>query len=151
MRESIDRILVPIDYTEPSFHAAWIAFAIARSMRASMALIHIHIREEALRELVVMDQSELAEISDEKFNELLLKLVGDPSYHALQATGEHSLIEMATCTYSPSDEICNYAKEKNISLIVIGSRIHSKLEDLILGNVSSEVLRKAPCPVTVVH
>ena len=151
MLKSIERVLVPIDYSEPAFHAAWIAFSIARSIKASITLIHIHIQENALRELVFIDPSELEELTDEKFKNLLQKLVGDPSYKALQSTVDHSVVEFDSCTYSPSDEICNYAKEKEINLIVMGSRIHSKLEELLIGNVTTDVLRKAPCPVTVVH
>lgn len=149
--KSVDRILVPIDYSEPAFQAAWIAYSIARSMQSSITLIHIHIREKALRELVFIDQNEVTELTDEKFDNLLMKIVGDPSVKALQSAVDHSVVEFDSCTYSPSDEICDYAKEKKINLIVMGSRIHSKMEDLLMGGVSSEVLHKAPCPVTVVH
>ena len=151
MLKSIERVLVPIDYSEPAFHAAWIAFSIARSIKASITLIHIHIREKALRELVLIDPNELVELTDEKFENLLQKIVGDPSVKALQSTVDHSVVEFDACTYSPSDEICNYAKEKEFNLIVMGSRIHSKIEELLVGNVATEVLRKAPCPVTIVH
>lgn len=148
---SIDRILVPMDYSKPAFQAAWIAFSIARSMKASIALIHIHIQENALRELVVIDQSALAELTDEKFQDILKKIVGDPSYKALQSASDDSVVEFELCTNTPAEEICDYAKKNNVNLIVMGARIHSKIEDLLLGSVSSEVLQKAPCPVTVVH
>ena len=151
MIKSIARILVPLDYSEPATQAAWIAYSIARSLQASITLIHIHIQEKALRELVVIDAEELADLSEEKFEDLLLKIVGDPSQSALQSTGNHAVVEIEPCTYSPSDEICEYAGQKNINLIVMGSRVHSKIEDLLLGSVSTEVLQKAPCPVTVVH
>lgn len=49
-----------------------------------MTLIHIHIQEEALRELVFIGQSELAGLTDEKFNDLLQTIVGDPSYKTLE-------------------------------------------------------------------
>ncbi len=151
MMKSIEKILVPIDYSEPAFQAAWIGFSIAKSMQASMTLIHIHIREKALRELVLIDKSELAEFSEDQFSGLIQKLVGDPSYNAVKSAADHSVVEFDECTYRPSDEICDYARDKEINLIVMGSRIHSKIEDLILGSVSSEVLHNAPCPVTVVH
>ncbi len=151
MMKSIEKILVPIDYSEPAFQAAWIGYSIARSMHASMTLIHIHIQEKALRELVLIDKDELAAFSEEHFKDLIEKLVGDPSYKGLQSVADHSVVEFDECTYKPSDEICDYARDKQINLIVMGSRIHSALEDLILGSVSSEVLHNAPCPVTVVH
>lgn len=151
--QTIEKILVPIDFSEHANHAAWIAYSIARSMRASITLIHIHIQENALRELVVIEPKELAEFSDEKFKNILLRIVGDPSYKALQSAADSSEvnIEFESCTDSPADEICRYAEEKNVDLIVMGSRIHSTLKDLLLGNISSEVMHKASCPVTVVH
>ena len=39
---------------------------------------------------------------------------------------------------------------EDISLIVIGSRGPSNMAELMLGSVSMEVLRHAPCPVLVV-
>lgn len=151
MIKPIERILVPVYYSEPAFHAAWIALAIARSMRASMTLMHIHVQEKALRELIFIDQSALVELTDEKFKSLLLKLVGDPSYQALHDAAEHSVVEFEPCNDTPAHEICAYAKEHNIDLIVIGSHGRSNIEELFVGSVSFEVVRKAPCPVTVVH
>ncbi|MBT5031968.1 MAG: universal stress protein [Proteobacteria bacterium] len=151
MLKSINRILVPIDYSTHGFEAAWLAFSIARSMGASLTLIHIHLREEALRELVAIDKDEVAVLSEESFGEALEAIVGDPSYENLKIAIEHSVVELTTVSYHPATEICNYATEKNVDLIVMGSRIHTKLEDLLLGNVSTRVLQKSPCPVTIAH
>ena len=151
MLKSIERVLVPIDQSKPALQAAWIALSIARSVGASMALMHIHIQEKALREVVFIEPDEVTELTEEKYEVLLKKIVGDPSYKALQSAVDHGKVEIQECTYHPSDEICNYAKEKQINLIVMGSRVHSKLGDFLLGNVSTEVLHKAPCPVTIVH
>ena len=151
MKKPIERILVPVYYSEPAFHAAWIALAIARSMQASMTLMHIHIQENALRETIFIDPNALTGLTDEKFHDLLLKLVGDPSYKALQATADHSVIEFEPCSHTPSHEICDYARENKIDLIVMGSHCRSNIEELLVGSVSFEVVRKAPCPVAVVH
>lgn len=153
MLQSIERILVPIDYSEPAQQAAWIAFSIARSIHASITLIHIHIQERALRELVIIDDSELESISEDKFRNLLVRVVGDPSASAIRSVIDNNAVDVKidSCEFKPSDEICGYAKEKQMNLIVMGSRIHSRLEDLLLGSVSTEVLQNAPCPVTVVH
>jgi nucleotide-binding universal stress UspA family protein len=147
----IERILVPIHYSEPSFHAAWIALAIARSMQATLTLMHIHRQEQAIREMVSVSGQELEELSDEKFHELLMKIVGDPSAQGLQSVVDHSVVEIETSSFAPSNEICKYAKEHNIDLIVIGSRGRSNFQELVFGSVSLEVVRKAHCPVTIVH
>lgn len=151
MLQSIEKILVPIDDSEPGFQAAWMAFTIARSVGASITLIHIHRRETALREVVVIEAGDLVKLAEDHFADLLKKIVGDPSYETLQAVVDHSVVEIEESSFDPSNEILSYADAKDISLIVMGSRVHSKIENLILGNVSSDVLKKAHCPVTIVH
>jgi len=46
--------------------------------------------------------------------------------------------------------ILEVAEREDASLIVIGSRGPSSMAELMLGSVSLEVLRNAPCPVLVV-
>lgn len=46
--------------------------------------------------------------------------------------------------------ILQTAAEEDVSLIVIGTRGPSSMTELMLGNVSAEVLRRAGCPVLVV-
>ena len=46
--------------------------------------------------------------------------------------------------------ILETAEREDVSLIVIGSRGPSSMTELLLGSVSLEVLRNAPCPVLVV-
>jgi len=50
-----------------------------------------------------------------------------------------------------ADAIVDYAKDKHIDLIVIGPRGRSKLKSLVLGSVSSDVVRLANCPVLTVR
>ena len=46
-----------------------------------------------------------------------------------------------------ADAIVNYAKDKRIDLIIVGPRGKSKLKSLVLGSVTSDVVRLANCPV----
>ena len=154
MKQPIERILAPLDYSEPAFRAAWVALAIARSMPASLTLLHIHMQEKALRETVLIDRDELARLTDETYPSLLRKVVGDPSAKLLRSAVQHSVAEVkevAPSLHCHSDEICTYAKDHKVDLIVIGAKVHSKIHAVLLGNVTSEVLHKAPCPVIVVH
>ncbi len=50
-----------------------------------------------------------------------------------------------------ADAIVNYAKDKRIDLIVVGPRGISKLKSLVLGSVTSDVVRLANCPVLTVR
>ena len=49
-----------------------------------------------------------------------------------------------------ADAIISYAKDKDIDLIIIGTRDRSKLKSVLVGNVESNVVRSAHCPVLTV-
>jgi nucleotide-binding universal stress UspA family protein len=42
-------------------------------------------------------------------------------------------------------------ESENATMLVLGSRGHGKLHDLVLGSVSSSCVAKAKCPVVVLH
>ena len=50
---------------------------------------------------------------------------------------------------SIADAIVNYAKDKNIDLIVTGTRGRNKLKSALLGSVTSDVVTYAHCPVLI--
>ena len=50
-----------------------------------------------------------------------------------------------------ADAIVDYAEDKHIDLIVVGPRGRSKLKSLVLGSVTSDVVRLANCPVLTVR
>lgn len=51
----------------------------------------------------------------------------------------------------PGDRICEFAKDSNIDLIVIGRKDRYSLEELVLGSVSNTAVHNAPCSVFVVQ
>jgi nucleotide-binding universal stress UspA family protein len=50
----------------------------------------------------------------------------------------------------PATAIEEEARERNVDLVVIGTRGHSGLKHLLLGSVAERVVQKAPCPVLAV-
>jgi nucleotide-binding universal stress UspA family protein len=50
----------------------------------------------------------------------------------------------------PVDEICRVAKERNASVIVIGSHHWGRVHRALFGSVSQGVVQSAPCSVLVV-
>jgi nucleotide-binding universal stress UspA family protein len=47
--------------------------------------------------------------------------------------------------------ILDYAEKNQVDHMVIGSTGKGGVKQLLLGSVSAELVRRAPCPVTVVH
>ena len=147
----IKNILVPIDHSETSLYAAWIGLTIARLAGASLTLMHI--KEKEIVELYNVNYSVMNEFSYDSFNESVLMYLDDPFSDKLCAAINKGVVDMdiEPCENAVPMEICKFAKDKGVNLIVMGSRGRSNIQGILLGSVSSEVLHHAPCPVTVVR
>lgn len=51
----------------------------------------------------------------------------------------------------PADEICTWAEENEVDLIVLGTRGKSGFARLLLGSTTLQVANHAPCPVTLIR
>jgi nucleotide-binding universal stress UspA family protein len=51
----------------------------------------------------------------------------------------------------PAAAIIRFAAEEHLDLLVVGSHGHGGLRHLVLGSVTEEAVRAAPCPVLVVR
>jgi nucleotide-binding universal stress UspA family protein len=51
----------------------------------------------------------------------------------------------------PAEEICKYAREHDVDLVVIDSHGRSGIREALLGSVSHAVANHAPCPITIVR
>jgi nucleotide-binding universal stress UspA family protein len=68
-------------------------------------------------------------------------------------SNKENILRMKTeiiASVSIADAIVSYAKDKQIELIIIGSRDRSKLKSMLLGNAASDVVRYAHCAVLTV-
>ena len=60
-------------------------------------------------------------------------------------------VERAAPSGTPHRVICEYAREHDIDLIVMGTHGRTGLAHAALGSVAERVLRAAPCPVLIVR
>jgi type II secretory ATPase GspE/PulE/Tfp pilus assembly ATPase PilB-like protein/nucleotide-binding universal stress UspA family protein len=60
-------------------------------------------------------------------------------------------VERAVVSGAPHRAICEYAREHDIDLIVMGTHGRSGLAHVTMGSVAERVLRTAPCPVLIVR
>lgn len=59
--------------------------------------------------------------------------------------------EFVSSVGPPADAIVRLAEERDVDLIVVGTRKKGFFERLVEGSVNQDVLRRAPCDVLVVH
>ncbi|NJK79318.1 MAG: universal stress protein [Chloroflexaceae bacterium] len=138
-------ILVAVDDTASSHRAVHIATDLAQRYHARLCLLHAfpHISEHLgsptydriVQEYVLDGQHLLETIRTE-----IVEEVGDVSEVDTQ------LIEGA-----PASAILDVAEVEHADLIVMGTRSHHQFMHLLMGSVSTDVTRKAHCPVMVVH
>lgn len=51
---------------------------------------------------------------------------------------------------NPAEEICEFARQGQFQMIVMGTRGASGIQEILMGSVSHKVLQMAPCPVILV-
>ena len=83
----------------------------------------------------------------EQFEAVAYEVVNDTVSHLLASgiTAE-ALVNIGT----PAPTILQTARDEDVALIVLGTRGPSNVKDLLLGDVATEVLRNARCPVFLV-
>ena len=71
---------------------------------------------------------------------------------AVDFAAEHGReVETVRVTDRPARAIVDYAEEHDVDQVVIGSHGRTGVTRVLLGSVAENVVRRAPCPVTVVR
>lgn len=145
------KILVPVDYSKTSSVAFDVAFDIAK--RHNAELIAVHVVEEATPESYrITGEWHKADWEDriftfellKKSKVLLEKLVQDPKYTSVKVTGELRL-------GNPFHGINTIVTEHKVDLIVMGTKGHTKIEEMVIGTNTEKVVRHSRCPVLTVQ
>lgn len=137
---SIQTILHPTDFSQPSVFAFQLACALARDYGARLIILHVVMPPSAVayREMVVHGEF------DGSYQRLRAELEqirpADPTIRV-----EHRLQEGDAAT-----EILRGAQETRADLVVMGTHGRMGLGRL-LGSVAEKVVRQAPCPVLTVR
>lgn len=141
------RLLVPTDFSEHSRHALVYAVAFAEKFGAKMFVLHI------LQDLAVY-QPDAVTIGPPPTPPLeQLSAAARTSLERLSAEFrlERFSVQQEVREGSPVEEIVEFAAEKDIDLIVLGTHGRGWLAHVLLGSVAEKVVRKAPCPVLTVR
>ena len=162
-KSEFSKILILVDGSQPSINAADRAVALAKKGRGSdnsQLLIALHVMFSRLGYAyssasgmdglttpnTVKEILESAKNQAQRwFDKIKEKIDEDNSNNNIQLQTE--VVVTGTSIVSA---IVQYAKNKEVDLIVIGTRGRSGLKKLLLGSVASGVITYAECPVMVV-
>jgi len=152
--ENIDikKILVAVDGSKPSLNAGNEAIDVAKKHQAELTALYVipsDIRYDQI------DDVEIPGISRPVKGIVMTAMQGGQKYVdevKLKATESNVSVgtDVVISTDSVVKTIVEYAEEKNIDLIVIGSKGMSGLKRMLLGSIASGVVTYAECPVLVI-
>lgn len=142
---NIQTILVPIDFSDVTSKVVEAAAALAQPFSSQIVLLHVSEPEPDFVGFEPGPQSVRATVAHDfqaehqKLEELKESLAGRAaSVMALHIQGP--MVE----------KILHEAAEQAADLIVMGSHGHGSIYNLLVGSVTSGVLKSAQCPVLVV-
>jgi nucleotide-binding universal stress UspA family protein len=140
----VRRILAPTDLTTESRNVVNYAAILAKSCDAHLTVLHVY---------------------REPYNVAYLR--GSPAYafierhrqdskYALESFGEEVRERYADCstefrTGIPREEIIQAPKDLQIDMLVISTHGHKWFRRFAYGSNPEELVRRAPCPVLLVH
>lgn len=145
----IQKILVPIDFTEHSEKTLRYGVRLAEMMNASLILFHVFELPEYAR-APAKDYS--LSYEEQKQFEMAIDLRGKRLHKIARAIEESGIpVTISSCTGTPREQIIKLAKDLEIDLIVIGSHGNRGLAHFFLGSTAERVVGLASCPVMVVR
>lgn len=139
---AVNRILVPVDFSEPSALTIRYAQELGRIYHAGLDLVHV--TEEIPYPYFQVPATHDGPVEKlDRAREALAKLAADTLGQSVNYTTSVRVGRVAT-------EILAHARESDSGLLVIGTHGLSGLERLLVGSTAEEVIREAACPVFVV-
>lgn len=134
-------ILVPTDFSEIADNAGKYAVLLAQQAKAKVILFHVFHLPIPVNEMptVVITADELEKINLEQLEDIKKKLI-TPGIE----------IECIARTGFAGDEIVEFSKEKKVDLVVMGIKGTSLINEILIGSITTEVIRKTHQPVLVI-
>lgn len=142
----LNRILVPIDFSDHSRKALRYAIPFAEQFDASIDLIYV------VEPTVYPADFSFGQVGFPAIEDELRKRGGEELDELIEhEIGKRLKAKRVVRTGKAFYEILLYAKEEKIDLIIIATHGHTGIEHVLFGSTAEKVVRKAPCPVLVVR
>ncbi|HVH26140.1 MAG TPA: universal stress protein [Vicinamibacterales bacterium] len=141
------KILVPIDFSEPSKTALHYARELALQSGAELHLVHVGEDPMLLAGWPALAVDSATEIGEEAaaIREQLTQLLTTDDRARIKS-GVHVIVGQPVGL-----AISRFATEGEFELIVIGTHGRGGLTHILMGSVAEQVVRSAPCPVLTIR
>jgi nucleotide-binding universal stress UspA family protein len=141
--DHVERILVPVDFSEHSKLSVTYARELAATYGARIDLLHV-VEDVTLPTVYGLDPYPLGA------PEVLGRIENGLMTMIEEAPGADVPIEAHVRNGHPIRDIIAFAEERDTDLIVIATHGLSGVRRLLMGSVSERIVRAAPCPVFTV-
>jgi universal stress protein A len=148
MTESLNRILVPVDFSAHSQKAVRYATTLANKFGARVSLIHVV--EDPFVTGAWQSEAFIPTIP-ELLNELLTAAQTQLAALKKDLAAHGFVVETNVITGRPAQAIVEHAAAGHFDLIVMGTHGRTGLSHALLGSVAERVVQKAPCGVLTVR
>jgi nucleotide-binding universal stress UspA family protein len=143
MPVTLERILVPVDFSDCSLDALEYAVVVAQQAKASLKLLHV-LEPVSYGLDFTLGHSRTREQVRESWTKRLAELAASHQH-------SHVPVESQLRGGLPADSILDSARTLPCDLIVMGTHGRRGISHTLSGSVAEAVLRKALCPVIAVR
>jgi nucleotide-binding universal stress UspA family protein len=142
----MDKILIPCDFSDQAISAFRLALDMAHAASAEIHLLNVVEVPIVHDELITPVQS---------FDELLLKELRDQAETRFEELRKEypkeKVVIKTNVEFGPViATIIGYQEEQNATLVVMGTKGVTGLQEVLIGSTAEKIVRYAPCPVIVV-
>ncbi|MEM7502000.1 MAG: universal stress protein [Pseudomonadota bacterium] len=148
-------LLVASDGSPDSLKAAALAGELARALGAKVTLLAVQSEDDVLPHAWAAgnypDETVSDSVPTEDIRKTLKRRVLEVELpHVAEALGQLPIqAELVHRWGHPASEICDYADEQGVDLIVVGSHGRTGIKRVLLGSVSRAVSGSASCSVVI--
>lgn len=144
--ESVKHILIATDGSELSLKAAAFGGSLARALEASVSVILV------IDEGMIIAEAWGGTTAEDAHRNIVSRKSSEEIERTVAALGDlPSAPEKAVLMGHVGDQICDFANENGVDLIVMGSHGRKGIKRALLGSVSYSVVNQASCAVTIVR
>jgi nucleotide-binding universal stress UspA family protein len=139
-------ILAAIDFSDATRGVINTASDLARAFAVRLYLLHVAGSKPDVTDRGLNPEGDYRRAAADLFRQEhrdLQRLSGE-----IKATGVDATALLVQGNYA--EKILQEARRLDVSLIVLGTHGHGRLYDLLMGGVSQDVLRSAPCQLVLV-
>ncbi|MBP2627708.1 MAG: universal stress protein [Firmicutes bacterium] len=139
------KILVPVDGSKNSFTALAHAVTIARSLDAEISILYVSALSQQVPSYEQVKGTKIPANSSTDSVSFAKTIIAE----ALKHVPEGIRVQTYNETGEPRIVITEFAQKSNYDMIVIGNRGLGTIASLLIGSVSSYVVKHSKCPVLV--